>query len=90
VKDADGLGTFAYAWSREGAGGTWTPIAGATGASYTPGDADVGAKLKVEASYTDKGGAKEVVTAETAAVVNVNDAPTARSRWTARPCAAPR
>ncbi|GAA0572365.1 hypothetical protein GCM10009416_08760 [Craurococcus roseus] len=77
VKDADGVGTFTYAWSREGANGTWSPIAGATGASYTPGDADVGAKLKVEASYTDGGGAKEVVTAETAAAVgNVNDAPT--------------
>ena len=68
VKDADGLGALTYAWSREAAGGTWTAIQGANGASYTPGDADVGARLKVEASYTDGGGTRETVSAVSAAV----------------------
>ncbi|GAA0572357.1 hypothetical protein GCM10009416_08750 [Craurococcus roseus] len=77
VTDADGLGAFAYVWSREDGQGGWTVIQGADGASYSPGDADVGGRLKVEASYTDGGGAVERFTLVTAsAVANANDAPT--------------
>lgn len=78
VADADGLGAFAYVWSREGAQpDTWTAIASADKASYTPDDADVGGRLRVEASYTDGKGTKESFTLTTAADVgNVNDAPT--------------
>jgi len=77
VSDADGLGAFAYAWSRDDGNGGWTAIEGAHSAAYTPGNADVGARLQVVASYTDGGGAEERFTLETAsAVANVNDAPT--------------
>ena len=45
--------------------------------TYTLGDADVGAKISVRVSYTDGHGTAESVTsAQTAAVANVNDAPT--------------
>lgn len=77
VTDADGLGAFAYVWSREDGQGGWTVIQGADGASHSPGDADVGGRLKVEASYTDGGGTVERFTLVTAsAVANANDAPT--------------
>ena len=52
-------------------------VAGATASSYTLGDADVGALISVRVSYTDGGGTSESLTsASTAAVANVNDAPT--------------
>ncbi len=71
LADADGLGTITYHWLR---GGVDT---GATGSTYLLGDADVGAQISVRANYTDGHGAVEAVTsAATAAVANVNDAPT--------------
>ncbi|PLX34186.1 MAG: hypothetical protein C0605_14420, partial [Hyphomicrobiales bacterium] len=71
ISDQDGLGSFAYQWLRDG-----VPVAGATSISYVLGDADVGAQMSVQVSYTDGGGANESVTsAQTAAVANVNDAP---------------
>ena len=48
LADADGLGTISYQWQRDG-----VDIAGATGSTYTLGDADVGAQISVVASYTD-------------------------------------
>ncbi len=70
--DADGLGALSYQWLRNGA-----VISGATGSSYTLRQADVGAGLSVRVSYTDGGGTAERVTSGvTAAVQNVNDAPT--------------
>ena len=64
--------TISYQWQRDG-----VDIAGATGTTYTLGDADVGATISVVASYTDGHGTAESVTsAPTAAVANVNDAPT--------------
>ena len=72
LADADGLGTISYQWQRDG-----VDIAGATGTTYTLGDADVGAAISVVASYTDgHGTAESVASAATAAVANVNDAPT--------------
>ena len=71
LADADGLGTITYHWLR---GGVDT---GATGSTYLLGDADVGAQISVRANYTDGHGTAEAVTsAVTAAVANVNDAPT--------------
>ena len=70
IADADGLTspTFAWQWIRV-SGGTETPISGATAATYTVVAADLGATLKVEASFTDDGGTDETVaSAETAAV----------------------
>ena len=71
LADADGLGAITYHWLR---GGVDT---GATGSTYLLGDADVGAQISVRANYTDGHGTAEAVTsAVTAAVANVNDAPT--------------
>jgi uncharacterized delta-60 repeat protein len=72
LADADGLGVISYQWQRGG-----VDIAGATGATYTAGQADVGQTLTVVASYTDsQGTAESVASAATTAVANVNDAPT--------------
>jgi VCBS repeat-containing protein len=73
ISDADGLGAFSYQWLRNG-----VAIAGATASTYTLGDADVGTQISVEVSYTDSHGTAETVTsAQTAAVANINDAPSA-------------
>jgi Ca2+-binding RTX toxin-like protein len=75
LADADGLGPLHYQWQRD-AGGGFAAV-GTDQASYTLGDSDVGAVLRVLVSYTDGHGTVEHVTsAATAAVVNVNDAPT--------------
>ncbi len=72
ISDADGLGAFSYQWLRGG-----VAIGGATASTYTLGEADVGTQISVQVSYTDGQGTGENVTsAQTAAVTNVNDAPT--------------
>ncbi|MDB2501554.1 hypothetical protein N9X03_03615 [Planktomarina temperata] len=72
IADADGLGDFSYQWNRDGAA-----IEGATAATYTLSEADVGANISVTVSYTDGYGAAEsVVSAETADIAKANDAPT--------------
>ena len=78
VADADGLGASSYQWARSSDGGTtWSNIGGATGASYTLGDSDVGSQVRVNVSYTDGHGTAESLTSAASAVVaNVNDAPT--------------
>lgn len=71
ISDADGLGTFAYQWLRDG-----NVIDAAMADSYTLLDADVGATLQVQVSYTDQQGTQESVTSNaTAIVTNVNDSP---------------
>ena len=71
ISDADGLGAFSYQWYRDG-----VAITGATGVSYTPGDADVGTTITVTASYTDGNGTGESLTsAGVGPIANVNDAP---------------
>ncbi|WP_210212153.1 hypothetical protein [Mesorhizobium sp. M8A.F.Ca.ET.057.01.1.1] len=78
LADADGLGTISYHWQRDsGDGSGFVNIGGATNTTYTLGDADVGARVRVVAGYTDGHGmAESVVSAATAAIANVNDAPT--------------
>lgn len=72
LADEDGLGPLSYQWLR----GT-EDIAGATSDTYTLGQQDVGATISVRVSHTDQEGTAEVVTsAATAAVANLNDAPT--------------
>ena len=70
IADADGLTsrTFTWQWVRV-SGGTETLVGGATAAAYAVVAADVGATLKVRATFTDDGGVEETVeSAETAAV----------------------
>ncbi|MDP2519244.1 hypothetical protein [Shimia thalassica] len=72
LADSDGIGTLEYQWLRDG-----NPIPGATSATYTMAQADVGAVMSVQVSYTDQQGAyEEVTSAATASVSNINDAPT--------------
>jgi cytochrome c5 len=72
LADIDGIGTLSYQWQRGD-----TEITGATAATYTLGQADVGAAISVRVSYTDAQDTAEAVTSTpTAAVTNVNDAPT--------------
>lgn len=72
LADLDGLGPITYQWRSNG-----TAIAGATTATFTPGQAQVGTTITVTANYTDLQGTAEAVTSgPTAAVANVNDSPT--------------
>jgi hypothetical protein len=71
LADADGLGAISYQWYADG-----VAINGATGSSFTLGQAQVGAAMTVEAGYSDGfGTAESVASTATAAVANVNDAP---------------
>ncbi|WP_374240632.1 VCBS domain-containing protein [Zoogloea sp.] len=70
--DPDGLGVISYQWLAEG-----SVIGGATGSTLVLGEAQVGKAISVVASYTDGfGQAESVTSSRTAAVRNVNDAPT--------------
>ena len=72
LADEDGLGALSYQWNRDGAA-----VPSATAETYTLTQADVGSTLTVTARYTDaQGTAESVTSAATAAVANVNDAPT--------------
>ncbi|HZX26398.1 MAG TPA: choice-of-anchor L domain-containing protein [Telluria sp.] len=72
LADADGMGMPAYQWLADG-----VAIAGATGASLTLAEAQVGQAISVRASYVDGlGHAESVDSAATTPVLNVNDAPT--------------
>ena len=53
--DGDAAGA-SWTWERSAGRTAWETIAGATGASYTPTDDDVGHYLRVTASYTDPQG----------------------------------
>ena len=70
ISDADGLSgaTFSFQWVRS-ANGSDTDISGATGSSYTLADADVGATIKVRASFTDDAGNGEQLTSAATAAV---------------------
>ncbi|MCX7397725.1 MAG: DUF4347 domain-containing protein [Planctomycetales bacterium] len=74
VSDADGIGSIRYQWLRNG-----SEISGATSATYTTGDSDVGTQLSVVIRYTDAQGTQETLTSvPTAAIENVNDEVTGR------------
>jgi Ca2+-binding RTX toxin-like protein len=74
LTDADGVGTPHYQWQRSN--GVGFDNVGLDQATYTLGDADVGATMRVAVSYTDGQGTVETITsAVTALVANVNDAP---------------
>lgn len=82
VSDPDGpnAASIVYQWQSAAAGtpanGTWTDIAGATGASYLPVAAQAGQILRVKATYTDLFGDSESATSDaTAAVARANLAP---------------
>ncbi|UUZ78449.1 hypothetical protein LP414_16760 [Polaromonas sp. P1(28)-13] len=63
VIDPDGTATsvITYRWQVGGTGAVFTDIAGATSASFTPTQAEVGLNLRVVVSYTDALGNLELV-----------------------------
>jgi len=72
VTDADGKGVVSWQWFSNG-----VAITGATGNSLTLTQALVDKKISVVGTYTDGGGTEEtIVSDQTKAVANVNDAPT--------------
>ncbi len=73
--DIDGIpGPVEFEWQAQ-SNGNWVTVG--TGASFTPGDNQVGLPLRVQARYTDGAGAAQLVTsAATGATENVNDSPT--------------
>ena len=76
LADLDGLGAISYHWQRD-TGSGFVNINGASASTYQLGDADVGATVRVVASYTDaKGTSESVASGATAPIANVNDAPT--------------
>ncbi|MFW9606060.1 MAG: choice-of-anchor U domain-containing protein, partial [Pseudomonas sp.] len=71
LDDVDGLGVITYQWFADG-----VAIDGATGETLTLTQAQVGARISVAASYTDKLGADEQVLGNTPDdVLNLNDLP---------------
>ena len=87
IGDSDGLTspTYAYQWIRVASDGTQTPIAGATGATYTVAAADVGATLKVRVTFTDEGGAEETIESAVTAAAQAATLPTVSVERVASP-----
>ena len=87
IVDIDGLSgaTYAWQWVRVDADGTSnaTDIAGATSATHALASDDVGKRVKVKASFTDRGGTAEGPLASDAflssGTVAANTAPTGSS-----------
>lgn len=69
LADADGLGPLAWRWQASADGSTWADVAGATAASFTPAEAQVGRQLRVVAAWTDGRGQAEQVTSSASAAV---------------------
>jgi Ca2+-binding RTX toxin-like protein len=75
LSDPDGLGPLSFTWSRLGSDGSVNSmVQGATGASLTLTQAEVGFFMQVTVSYVDGDGVTESsVTAPSAIIANVND-----------------
>jgi Ca2+-binding RTX toxin-like protein len=72
LADADGLGTMSYQWRANG-----VDIKNATASTFTLTQAEVGKSITLSASYTDgQGNQESSLSASSAQVANVNDAPT--------------
>ena len=83
IADADGLTsvTYSYQWL---AGDS--DISGATGSTYTLGEADEGKTVRVEVSFTDDAGNEETLTSTATEAVAGNEEPVARedvAAWSA-------
>ncbi|MEI7743872.1 MAG: peroxidase family protein [Chloroflexota bacterium] len=77
ITDPDGFdpATVAYSWQAETTPGSWVTVH--AGTTFSPGNAEVGSRLRVVATFTDGVGVLEAITgAATDPVANVNDAPT--------------
>ena len=78
LADIDGMGTVFYQWQSSSIGTDWSSISGANSSTLKLAQAQVGAQLRVVASYTDaRGSAESKPSAATTAVANLNDSPVA-------------
>lgn len=77
LNDEDGIGSgFQYQWQSLRADGTWSDITGATAATFTPGQAQVGLSVRAVVRYVDGYGTQEqVTTGASLPIANVNDLP---------------
>jgi Ca2+-binding RTX toxin-like protein len=73
IADGDGLVgvTFNHQWQQNalGGGGAYSNIAGATGSTFTPAQAQVNRRLRVVTSFVDNHGTSQVVTSAVTGVV---------------------
>jgi hypothetical protein len=76
ILDNDGLdaATFTYQWQQE-IGATFSNIAGAVNATFTPGSDQVGRRLRVVASFTDDNNRNETATSNPTTEVSEAPAP---------------
>ncbi len=77
VMDGDGVGKIQVQWQISETGREWYNLTGETRQSFTPREAHVGKRLRVELSYVDGQGNLETILSPTSSPVqNVNDKPT--------------
>ncbi len=77
VMDGDGVGKIQVQWQISETGKEWYNLTGETRQSFTPREAHVGKRLRVELSYVDGQGNLETILSPTSSPVqNVNDKPT--------------
>ena len=75
--NASGITASGYQWQRELANGSWEPVSGETGETYTLVQADVGRRIRVQVTGTQSGSSVTFTSAVKGPVVNVNDLPQA-------------
>lgn len=78
LTDPDGIASpLQYQWQRLGPDGNWSDISGATDATFTLGQSEVGLNVRAVVRYVDGDGVSEqAVTAASARIANTNDLPT--------------
>jgi Ca2+-binding RTX toxin-like protein len=70
--DADGVGSVVHQWQRSFDGGiSWANVG--TGSTYKLGEADIGAEVRVVASFADGSGTLETLTSEKTKLVAADD-----------------
>jgi hypothetical protein len=76
IMDDDGMGNVQVQWQISKDGETWMNLTGAVQQSFTPREAHVGKRLRVQISYVDGQGNLETLTSPPSTKVqNVNDKP---------------
>lgn len=76
IMDDDGMGNVQVQWQISKDGDTWMNLTGAIHQSFTPREAHVGQRLRVQISYVDgQGNLETLISPPSTKVQNVNDKP---------------
>jgi hypothetical protein len=76
IMDDDGMGNVQVQWQISKDGETWMNLTGAVHQSFTPREAHVGKRLRVQISYVDgQGNLETLISPPSTKVQNVNDKP---------------